>query len=542
LAVALAGSLAQAAFSVAPGQRPACETGPTINRGFQPICRPAQEAITGASTRWHEQLGYAGDPAVNLPTSLTHSYDPNGNLLSDGFRGFDYDDENQLIRITVTNGWKSEFTYDGQMRRRIRKEFTWQNSAWLQTNEVRYIYDGSLVVQERDANNLPVVTLTRQGLRLLARSDMRSVLPVHAYFHIDGNQNVTALINSSQAAVARYLYDPFGNLVSSSGPLADANVYQFACSELHRNSGLIYFVRRFYDPTTQRWLNRDPLGERAGANLYAYSGNCPISLLDPLGLDPTLGELFWQNAYENGLSDAGRFANRIGSDVVGMATSSLDRMLDPIGSAYRDYQSLAGLISFAKTLSNDRCARHRALGALQNYLTSPEAIADGTLALEMFLAGRLLIPEAEAGQVLQAARSETQLEFDFVSGDLSGRLSSFSAGEGGTYSAIGSTGKVGEQWLAENVGGQQNAFFRTSQGARFVDNFANGIANESKVGYTSLTSDVQLQITKDVELIQTEQIQGATWHFFQSPVTGLGGPSQPLLNALQQNRINVIIH
>ena len=110
------------------------------------------------------------------------------------------------------------------------------------------------------------------------------------------------------------------------------------------------------------------------------------------------------------------------------------------------------------------------------------------------------------------------------------------------FSAIGSTGKIGEQWLAKNLGGESQAYFSTSQGARYVDQFANGIANESKVGYTSLTPNVQLQISKDVELIQTEQIQGSTWHFFQSPTTGLGGPSQPLLNALQENGINVIIH
>jgi hypothetical protein len=67
----------------------------------------------------------------------------------------------------------------------------------------------------------------------------------------------------------------------------------------------------------------------------------------------------------------------------------------------------------------------------------------------------------------------------------------------GAYSGIGSTGQVGERWLAENIGGRQNAFFRTSQGARFVDNFANGIANESKVGYQSLTPSIQLQISKD---------------------------------------------
>jgi hypothetical protein len=42
------------------------------------------------------------------------------------------------------------------MRRRIRKEFIWQNSAWLLTDEVRYIYDRNLVIQERDGNNLPL--------------------------------------------------------------------------------------------------------------------------------------------------------------------------------------------------------------------------------------------------------------------------------------------------------------------------------------------------------------------------------------------------
>jgi len=57
-----------------------------------------------------------------------------------------------------------------------------------------------------------------------------------------------------------------------------------------------------------------------------------------------------------------------------------------------------------------------------------------------------------------------------------------------------------------------------------------------------LTADIRSQIAKDVELIQTKQIQGATWHFFQSPATVVGGPSQPLLNMLQQSGINVIIH
>jgi hypothetical protein len=77
-----------------------------------------------------------------LPASPVFSNDGNGNLTYDGIKALAYDDENQLTRITATNLWKSEFIYDGKMRRRIRREFIWQNSAWVLTNEGRYVYDG----------------------------------------------------------------------------------------------------------------------------------------------------------------------------------------------------------------------------------------------------------------------------------------------------------------------------------------------------------------------------------------------------------------
>ena len=44
-------------------------------------------------------------------------------MMTTDFGRIGYDNENQMIRVTVTNSWKSEFTYDGRFRRRIRKEF-----------------------------------------------------------------------------------------------------------------------------------------------------------------------------------------------------------------------------------------------------------------------------------------------------------------------------------------------------------------------------------------------------------------------------------
>ena len=230
---------------------------------------------------------------ATLSNSVPYTYDLNGNLTSDGTRAFDYDNENQLLRVTVTNKWKSEFTYDGKMRRRIRKEYTW-TSTWVQTNEVRYVYDANLVIQERDANNLPTISYTRgrdfsgslqsaSGIGgLLARTDHGSQLTV--YYHADGNGNVTALINAQQLIVAKYLYDSFGNVLSMSGPLADANLYRFSSKEYHPNSGLVYYLYRYYEPNLQRWPNRDPIDELGGLNLYRFVGNDPVNSVDFLGL------------------------------------------------------------------------------------------------------------------------------------------------------------------------------------------------------------------------------------------------------------------
>ena len=40
----------------------------------------------------------------------------------------------------------------------------------------------------------------------------------------------------------------------------------------------------FYNPQTGRWLNRDPIGDQGGPNLFAAAGNRTVSLIDPQGL------------------------------------------------------------------------------------------------------------------------------------------------------------------------------------------------------------------------------------------------------------------
>ena len=91
-------------------------------------------------------------------------------------------------------------------------------------------------------------------------------------------------MDSSQGLAASYRYDPFGNTLASSGTLAATNVYRFSSKECHANSGMYYYLYRFYDPSPQRWITRDPLGKRGGVTYYTHLANDPVNALDPEGL------------------------------------------------------------------------------------------------------------------------------------------------------------------------------------------------------------------------------------------------------------------
>jgi RHS repeat-associated protein len=240
---------------------------------------------------------------LTVPVTANHFYDLNGNLLSEVSgagvtnRQFTYDDENELTSVMVASNWQSQFFYDGKLRRRIEKDYSWSGGGWVETNEIHFIYDGNVVIQERDMNNNVLVTYDRgldlsgslQGAGgiggLLARTDAQGAV----FYHSDALGNVTALADRYQTLEARYLYDPYGNILGQWWPLADASRYRFSSKEFHPLSGLYYFGARFYDPNLQRWLNQDPIGEPGGINLYRYVANNPNDNDDPLGLDPGYG-------------------------------------------------------------------------------------------------------------------------------------------------------------------------------------------------------------------------------------------------------------
>jgi RHS repeat-associated protein len=78
----------------------------------------------------------------------------------------------------------------------------------------------------------------------------------------DANGNVAALVNAATGAVsAQYEYGPFGEVIRETGSLAKLNPLRFSTKYQDDETGFLYYGYRYYNPSTGRWPNRDPLGD-----------------------------------------------------------------------------------------------------------------------------------------------------------------------------------------------------------------------------------------------------------------------------------------
>jgi len=108
------------------------------------------------------------------------------------------------------------------------------------------------------------------------------------YYH-HGIKNVNALSEQNKTLSAARQYDAFGNVVGStgawSGPFGYAGPFGY---QEDSDSGLKLLGHRYYDPSTGRFLTRDP--EEHGRNWYSYCENEPLTQVDSNGLLPAQGK------------------------------------------------------------------------------------------------------------------------------------------------------------------------------------------------------------------------------------------------------------
>jgi RHS repeat-associated protein len=232
-------------------------------------------------------------------------YDADGNLTNDGRWIYTWDAENRLVQqesLTAAptgSKFKLEFVYDAKGRRLQKLVSTNNGSSYVAQYTNRFAYDRWNLIATLNPQ-LAILNSFGWGLDLSGSQQgaggvgglllVRNVeLSVTNFVAHDGNGNVAALVNVANGGVtAQYEYGPFGELLRVTGVSAKANPFRFSTKYQDDESDFLYYGYRSYNPSTGRWLSRDPIGEDGGFHLYGFVYNSSINRIDPKGLNSVL--------------------------------------------------------------------------------------------------------------------------------------------------------------------------------------------------------------------------------------------------------------
>ena len=123
-------------------------------------------------------------------------------------------------------------------------------------------------------------TNTFGGAGLLSRHS--SV--ISTFYTFDERGNVAQRLDSTGTPTSSATYDSYGVSVSAQpDPFGFGGQFgYYTVSE----TGLQLCQHRYYDSSTGRFVNRDPIGYGGGLNLYAYCANNSVNRADPGGFNP----------------------------------------------------------------------------------------------------------------------------------------------------------------------------------------------------------------------------------------------------------------
>jgi RHS repeat-associated protein len=222
-----------------------------------------------------------GDQLQSLtgPNGTTsYGFDQNGNQSSAGPWSYTFNLAGQLVG--ASNGSTSaSYTYDGNGNRL---------SSTVGGSTTNYLWDGNFALPqlslERDSSSSLIRRYTYGNGRISMTTPQTT-----AYYSTDTLGTVTELSGAGGTLLGQYDTNPFGDGASATNldPSVAGNPFVYAGEYQDPTTGLYNLRARQYDPTTGRFLSRDPLGPQDYASLYTYVADNPLDYTDPSGMKRT---------------------------------------------------------------------------------------------------------------------------------------------------------------------------------------------------------------------------------------------------------------
>ena len=238
-----------------------------------------------------------GGPQPHAPVRIgerAFTYDRNGNQTgwtSDANgtrRTLVWDEENRVASI-ADNGQTTRFLYDAGGTRTNKAgphgETTYVN-RWFS------LRNGAVASKHVFADDVRVSTKVSPDP--VPQSEK-------VYFYQTNHLGSTGFVTDELGKVFQHLeYFPSGEVWVDERSETQRTPYHFSGKELDEETGLSYFGARYYDARQGQWISADPVLDglidvdqlsasasvapfRLPGDLYAYSGNDPVNLIDPEG-------------------------------------------------------------------------------------------------------------------------------------------------------------------------------------------------------------------------------------------------------------------
>ena len=247
--------------------------------GYDAQERPAGYALSVDGTN-RATVAYGYDAAGRIATlSITNSA---GRALSVAYTNTGLYNVGYAVTLPGGNVFRREVRRDPSFPDRITTCSNFFDSAAM----TGFVYHYDLAGRPTTLGDIswgPDLSGTLQGAGGVGGLVAVSIDGQYYFPCYDNNGNIVAYVDESGVKVASYTYDAFGNILSSSGAMRYDFHYLFSTKYQDPSTWLYDFGYRWYFPEIGRWLNRDPIEEEGGENLYVCCGNATTMYIDCLG-------------------------------------------------------------------------------------------------------------------------------------------------------------------------------------------------------------------------------------------------------------------